>query len=438
MTPKETAHFWRQCEEARTSKLEQGKSSDEAHEAAKSMWNQWASSMLARRRELENSSDVIMEQRRAYAGYIAAETFGMNTLTSEWLQAARADFSGFVFETKPNFGGFIFPGQAWFGESAAARRERKSRQVAILNAGARFSEAVFHLDAVFDRVEFVQVAGFRDAEFRGIARFDECGFKDAAWFLRTKFLDEVWFGQSEFQGFTNFSSALFKSYVSFSAARCEGAFNLNEAIFEKTPDFTQTSFREAPRLDNVSLPSVGFFPCLKKKTAVDAQALYRAIRRLAISSHDYDAELKAFKGEIRAQRGAIERPWHFGFWLGVIYDALSDFGNSMTRPLSAWLVSVPAFALAYLVHADKLNSLSAECANKGANGSSVWESALAIAVKNAFVLAGVDRRLDEQYVCLYGTAVPAATVFLQTAQTVCSVVLIFLFLLAVRNRFRIK
>jgi hypothetical protein len=94
--------------------------------------------------------------------------------------------------------------------------------------------------------------------------------------------------------------------------------------------------------------------------------------------------------------------------------------------------------LAYLTHADKIGSLSPECANKAANGSSIWESALAIAVKNAFVFASVDRRLDEQYVCLCGTAVPAATVLLQMAQTVCSIILIFLFLLAVRNRFRIK
>jgi hypothetical protein len=68
----------------------------------------------------------------------------------------------------------------------------------------------------------------------------------------------------------------------------------------------------------------------------------------------------------------------------------------------------------------------------------LWESALAIAVKNAFVFTSVDRTLDEQYICLYGSAVPAATVFLQMAQTVCSIILIFLFLLAVRNWFRIK
>jgi hypothetical protein len=432
MTPKETAELWRQCEEARASRQAEGKSPEEAHEAAKRIWNAWASTLLARRRELETSSRFVMERRSAYGGYIAVPTSGGNAATREWLQDARADFSESAsFETRPNFGGFIFPGHAWFG----VRLEKKSRKPAIFNAGARFSEAVFHLDAVFDGVEFIQVAAFRDAEFRGIARFDECKFRGASSFLRSRFLGEVWFGQSEFHGFANFVNAVFKSDVSFSAARCEGAFNLNEVVFEKIPDFTQTSFREAPRLDNVNLPAVRFFPRFEKKAAINVQALYRAIRRLAILSHDYDAEWTAFKREIRARRGAIDKPWNLGFWLGLAYDALSDFGGSMTRPFAAWLASIAAFTVIYLAHSGKITDFSARCANAD---SSNWQNAAAIAAKNALVVAGIDRKLDEQYACLYGNAVPVATVFIQMTQTVCSIVLIFLFILAVRNRFKIK
>jgi hypothetical protein len=431
MTPEETAELWQQCEEARASALKAGKSQDEAHESARCIWNAWASAMLVRRRELETSSRFITQRGNSYEGYIAAQTTGGNAATREWLQDARANFSESVFETRPKFGGFIFPGPAWFG----SRPQRKSRQVAIFKTGVRFSEAVFHLDAVFDGLEFIQTATFRDTEFRGIARFDECKFQGASWFLRTRFLGEVWFGQSEFHGFTNFTNAVFKSSVSFSAARCEGAFNLNDVVFEKIPDFTQTSFREAPRLDRVNLPSVRFFPRFEKKTAINVQALYRAVRRLAILSHDYDAEWKAFKGEIRARRGAIDKPWNLGFWLGVAYDALSDFGGSMTRPFSAWLASIAAFALTYLAHSGKIADFSARCANAD---SSNWQNALAIAAKNALVIAGVDRKLDEQYACLYGQVVPVTTIFLQMAQTVCSISLIFLFILAVRNRFRIK
>jgi len=398
-----------------------------------SVWNAWAIEQLARRAALEVSSEFILRRNNDY-GYIAAEKFGGNTPTLAWLEAARVDFAGFIFETRPNFGGFIFPGQSWFGESTYARQERKPRTVASFPAGARFSQAVFHLDAVFDRVEFVQIAGFREVEFRGIARFDDCKFKDSAWFLGATFLDEVWFGQSGFTGYTNFSNATFKSNVSFSAARCEGAFNLNEALFKTIPDFTQTSFRETPRLDNLTLPSIAFFPRMKKKSAVNAQALYRALRRLAIASQDYDTELLAFKGEIRARRGDVDKPWHLGYCLGVVYDALSDFGRSMTRPFLAWIASIIGFTIAYLANAEKLSLLHAPCAD----GAPYWENALAVSAKNALVVAGADRKIDEQYTCLFGSIVPVSTTFIQIAQAVCSAILLFFFLLAVRNRFKIK
>ena len=71
-------------------------------------------------------------------------------------------------------------------------------------------------------------------------------------------------------------------------------------------------------------------------------------------------------------------------------------------------------------------SFSSECANKAANGSPVWENAPAIAVKNAFVSASVAPRLDEQYVCLYGT-LPG-----KSSKRSAGIILILLFLLAVR------
>ena len=267
MTREETIALWERSENVRSTKLKEGKSQDDAHEAAKSIWNSWASDVLKLRSTLEESSQFHTKKDNPFEGYVAPETFSADTPTLEWMRAAQTNFSGFVFDTKPNFRGFIFPGQAWFGESSHARRERKEREVTIFSSGARFSEAVFYMDAVFDRAEFCQNAGFRDAVFRGIARFDECKFKDAAWFIRASFLDDVWFGQCEFDGFTNFANATFQGNCSFSGSRCNGAFALNEAFFAKVPDFTQTAFLQAPRLDNVSLPTLGFFPCAHRVMA---------------------------------------------------------------------------------------------------------------------------------------------------------------------------
>jgi hypothetical protein len=148
MTPKETAELWRQCEEARASRLQAGKSQDEAHESARCIWNAWASAMLVRRRELETSSHFIIERRSAYVGYIAAPTFGGNAATREWLQDARTDFSqSATFETRPNFGGFIFPGHVWFGVRLEKNRDKPRSSMPVLVSAKLCSTSMRFLTA---------------------------------------------------------------------------------------------------------------------------------------------------------------------------------------------------------------------------------------------------------------------------------------------------
>src|SRR5215469_9146797 len=247
MTRDETIALWQRCEEARAAAIAHGKSDEEAHEAAKAIWNSWANTLLKRRKLLEDANEFHTQKSNPWEWFVAAQTEASDETTLNWMQAEKADFSGFSFESGANFRGFIFPGQALFGESASYRRPGGTRHSTIFNGNARFSEAVFHMDAVFDWAEFGQGAGFRDAQFRGVARFDECKFGDTAWFFRTVFLDDVWFGQCTFRGFLNLQSATFERIASFSGTKCEGAISLNEASFKRVADFTQTSFLEAPR-----------------------------------------------------------------------------------------------------------------------------------------------------------------------------------------------
>lgn len=437
MTRDETIALWQRCEDERAGALADGKSEDEAHEAAKSIWNVWAGRMLEGRRALEASCQFIAKKNDKYDDFVAAETVSSDPATLAWMQAARVDFGGFVFERQADFRGFVFPGQAFFGDSGH-NRTAAGRCPTTFAAGARFSEAIFHMDAVFGWSEFNQSGGFRDAEFRGIARFNECKFLGTAWFFRARFFDDVWFGQCRFAGYTNFSKASFDGVTSFSAARCDGAFTLAEAVFAKLPDLVQTSFREAPRLDNLSLPAPVFFPQVSPKDALEEQAKFRAIRRLAIAGQDYDNELKAFKGEIRSRRGTLDKPWHAAFWFGAMYDTLSDFGRSAMRPFYFWLVSIAAFTAAYLADAGKLGDYAIRCAKPNADAVPHWLNALALSAKTALVFAGTDRKMEQQYACLYGDTVPVTSTFIQMGQTVWSAILIFLFILAVRNRFKIK
>ena len=72
---------------------------------------------------------------------------------------------------------------------------------------------------------------------------------------------------------------------------------------------------------------------------------------MAIQGADYEREQMAFKGETRSKRGTEHKPWHTAFWFGIAYDAFSDFGRSIARPLAVWSASWLAFAALYLWNA---------------------------------------------------------------------------------------
>jgi hypothetical protein len=167
---------------------------------------------------------------------------------------------------------------------------------------------------------------------------------------------------------------------------------------------------------------------------------YRALRRMAIQGADYESEHKAFKGELRSRRWCIDKWWHPSAWLGLLYDGVADCGRSITQPAIAWAVTILVFAAFYWGRA------AAEAEARCADGGGAFVQALYLSVKNGLVLfAGTrDARVNQAYVCLYdGTGeqphIPASVTFVETLlQFPISAVLIFLVLLAVKNRFKIK
>ena len=169
-------------------------------------------------------------------------------------------------------------------------------------------------------------------------------------------------------------------------------------------------------------------------------AKYRALRRMAIQGADYEREQMAYKGELRARRWTVDKWWSIGTWIGLFYDAFADCGRSIVRPANAWLASILLFAAFYWQRAAA--GVEARCEEAG--GAMV--QALFLSVKNALVIFGGtrDARVNQAYLCLYnGSAeqprIPPTVTFVETlAQIPVSATLIFLFLLAVKNRFKIK
>ena len=104
------------------------------------------------------------------------------------------------------------------------------------------------------------------------------------------------------------------------------------------------------------------------------------------------------------------------------------------------------FAWGYLDHAGFPDRCAA-----GAGADTPWSAALGLSIRKALPFAGIasSEKLNQIYACLYGVhdgiepgritpIIPDAVDYLGMVQLVLSLLLLFLFLLAVRNHFRIR
>ncbi len=229
-----------------------------------------------------------------------------------------------------------------------------------------------------------------------------------------------------------------KTRADFTGAKADRVFDLTGARFTETPNFSQADFKQAPDLDGVDFPVPPAEPLVSGDPSLIPK--YRAIRRMAIQSADYDREQRAFKGEMRSRRWKIDTFWYPEGFFGWCYDWAADCGRSIVRPFTIWLISVFVFAVLYLPSGK--NALD-HCVS---SENSIFVKSLYISARNALVLStgGKDDRITQAYQCLFEGAdgkmhIPDTISFVKSfIQVPLSAVLIFLFLLAVKNRFKIK
>ena len=353
-------------------------------------------------------------------------------------QFGRAIFEGTAFFDRATFKGYALFYGATFKDTARFESTAfkgyaqfdKATFKGTAWAAAWFDSAAFKGDASFDRAAFKGTALFYSATFKGAARFDHATFAGNALF------DGATFSKStSFQG-AEFGSEYKKTVSNFNAIKVERAFDLTGASFSGVPNFCQADFKQAPDLDGVYFPLPDDEPFASGNK--DLIPKYRAIRRMAIQGADYDSEQRAAKGELRSRRWIEDRRRHPALWLGILYDLAADCGRSIGRPFAIWLSSILVFAVLYIPSSKHLWD---KCVTGGEN--SLFWRALYISGRNALVLpsSGKSEGVTLAYQCLFGSAdsLPLSVSALETfVQVPLSAVLIFLFLLAVKNRFKIK
>lgn len=312
-----------------------------------------------------------------------------------------------------------------------------------------FSQANISRNASFQRVVFERDATFLGAEFGGLTIFGQARFRSDAYFTNVRFNGIVIFGEGAFERDADFSSV-----------HGLGNLSLTDTRFQQIPNFCQSHFEAPPVLDGIG-PDPTKSWSANAKDAIDSycppQAKWRALRRLAKQGGDSQRELQFLKGEIQARRGREDRWTGLFYWIGWAYQITADFGLSVLRPALLLLASIVVFAAAYAAQGEpgwsEYLPVSDE-AIEHEDRCSPLVSAMVLSAHGAFPFAGIGRagQLVGAHDCLYrdvdavqrsargagGEAGPPVwTTFTSIVQFFVSATLLFFFVLAIRNRFRI-
>ena len=439
------------------------------YKQGKEAWNAWAEEMLARRDDSQRWKQDATAFFALHVSDIAQEFRDFDIAVN----SGSADFSGLIFPSHFALGGRLkhiayFDGtrfEGWATFTDALFPDQVTFQNAVFQEwvmfncvrfegltrfdGATFRQEVSFENAVFNENTMIQnpEVSFSGVRFDKGAKFTKAHFHSRTSFNRAVFNNLTDFSASVFEGKTTFAGAKFQGQTDFRAIKSTSVFLFDDpgsasqdrdcgvAEFSAVPDFQQATFVEAPRLDNVKIERRSrniSFAALKTffKGDLEKEGRWRALKRLAEQGKDHVSERRFLKEEVIARRGITDKWWNASFWFGVFYQLLSNFGLSLSRPLIAWLMVLSGFACTYAY---------------GSDGP--WQTAFLLSLhKSLPALSSFSGGLPGLYARLYGVAscdpfrpiIPDSVAVLGMMQTLFSAVMIFLFLLAVRNRFRVK
>ena len=243
------------------------------------------------------------------------------------------DFSSTIFSKQLNFGGMVFEKNVSF--RLATFLDSVNFSSTAFMGSANFSIATFMNTAHFPSATFSGSADFHSAVFSGYADFSFARFMGGNCFIPTnfrsvKFIEPAYYISATFSDSVNFSSAIFKSTIWFSNVRFltavpefDAAQLFDDMIFSAS-DNEQNNWPPLWGSVKVEGKRVDVMPASQQKLA------YNRLRLLMNKSSQIDGEQFFQRQEMRCKT-RLARWYHKPFyWL---YALLSDYGNSVWRPL---------------------------------------------------------------------------------------------------------
>ncbi|MEQ1838102.1 MAG: hypothetical protein ABL858_07180 [Candidatus Nitrotoga sp.] len=409
----------------------------------------------------------------------------------------RADFNGLDFrgDIGINFSGFSFGNGAMFNDAQFGNGANFDG--AQFDDGARFHATKFGNGARFHATKFGNGARFSDAQFGNDAMFNGAQFDNRARFCSAQFGNSAMFNGAQFGNGANFDGAQFGNGASFAAwdelitqnfwrerggeeffvqqrGSYAGAHGLRSDAFHgisfrgaqfkgdvsfqgrtflsktdfgqtldkmtvKTPDGERvipkgqpTRFKGIPNFHGCTLyqnTSFDHAEFLAPPSAETARA-YRTLKLAFAQQHAIREEQRFFKLEMQAETGIVTGHRKR---LYQLYEIVSDYGFSHTRPFKYWLYCLVGFALIY----------GLLTGTYGWNGNISWERTMQwahYALLNAVPLPGFDKTLEVLRGDLFprGATIQLLLTVLEILHKTFSLLAFFLIGLALRNLFKMK
>ncbi len=316
-----------------------------------------------------------------------------------------------------------------------------------------FNDARFDDEAMFDGVQFGDTANFDGAQFEYEAHFmaidwpvlrllyDEClgGFKDAkAWAeergMNPNIFQSISFNGVTFNGQVNFSGRKFEAPTSFGCILLQHASNQKEksssnrpVTFGRVPLFHNCKLYQDTTFDHAIFPEPSPYP-------IDNDIAARAYRtlKLAFAQHQAIREEQRFFCLEMAEE-AKRAPFRLRL-LFDMYRWISDYGFSLSRPTYLLLGTLPIFLLLYSWLADLAPCFFWQ------DNCQVRYDLLQFTLMQSLPLPGLDKWSDTLRQGIFekqGWQNVALTLFVMLHKAI-SLLVVFLFGLALRNLFKMK
>ncbi|MEM6624380.1 MAG: pentapeptide repeat-containing protein [Pseudomonadota bacterium] len=356
-----------------------------------------------------------------------------------------ADFQGATFSRDADFRDTTFSGSADFRDvtfSGIATFEGTTFSKDANFLGTTFDGSTYFVGTTFSHTAnflgttFSDIAGFMGATFSHTAFFQDAAFLKTVAFQDTTFKGYTTFHGAAFLGIPEFSNAVFKSSTALSPVKEHGQPD-RPTVFKLTPPrFFNAELHEDTDFTDVEWPP----PPDSREEAVEQRRAYERLKLLMSSQKKVADELFFQRKELMCRE--IEDGWFsLSSWGSRFFRITSNYGWSLNRPI--WWLCILVLACAAIIWGNEQAALVAgdrdvlclDDAGKvkaNCNPELEWDNALGLSFSNSFLFVGRTFIKEE----LIGLTL--ASEIVSTIQMILGPFLIFLFGLAVRNRFRLK